>query len=253
MKRSLKYIYALGIFFLICICGHAQYTDTTTIVAAPQEDYLQNEQQQFDEIHSGPLQVRTIPAEKVNQSKADKDYWYHDSVPEREKKANRPRPKKEKDFTFSPLFKTVFWVILIAAFVALVIWFLSTSDIRLFRKRPAELVTEEQEEESETENIFEMNFEKEIQKAVNAQNFRLAVRLLYLRTLRDLSQRNIISYTHEKTNSDYLFQLAGSNYYRDFFRLTRNFDYIWYGQFELSPDNYNLIRNDFSSFKNRLS
>lgn len=108
-------------------------------------------------------------------------------------------------------------------------------------------------EEQPTEDIFEMNFEKEIQKAVAEKNFRLAVRLLYLRTLRDLSDKNLISYTHEKTNADYLFQLAGTSYYKSFFRLTRDFEYTWYGQFELSQENFSFIQNDFSSFKQQLS
>jgi hypothetical protein len=81
----------------------------------------------------------------------------------------------------------------------------------------------------------------------------MAVRLMYLRTLRDLSLRNVINYTHEKTNTDYLFQLSGSPYYKNFFRLTRDFDYTWYGHFPLSQESFSLIQNDFNSFKQQLS
>jgi len=76
---------------------------------------------------------------------------------------------------------------------------------------------------------------------------------MYLRTLRDLSLRNLITYTHEKTNSDYLFQLAGTPFYKSFFRLTRDFDYSWYGHFPISPDSFTTIQNEFNAFKQQLS
>jgi hypothetical protein len=75
----------------------------------------------------------------------------------------------------------------------------------------------------------------------------------YLRTLRDMSDKKIIDYTSERTNSDYLFQLSGTRYYKDFFRLTRDFEYTWYGKFNLSERDYGLVQNDFLEFKQQLS
>jgi hypothetical protein len=213
--------------------------------------------------HENTVAARKVADAKLKELKEDKDYWYVDKVPSGDREVSPPgvNQKGEKErqermvrargFIFPSWLRVLFWIILIGGFLTLLIWFLSTSDIRLFRKKQKQV--KQQPEEQAGDDIFEMNFEKEIQKAIEAKNFRLAVRLMYLRTLKDLCYRNLINYTHEKTNSDYLFQLTGTAYYKNFFKLTRSFDYIWYGRFELSEDSFVLIQNDFSSFKQQLS
>jgi hypothetical protein len=209
---------------------------------------------------AGKVNTRKVSDEELNKVKSDDDYWYVNQKPDGKKGPAEPqssgskkgqRVEEKKSIAESLWSSIAFWIILIAAFVGLLVWFLATSNIRLFRK--ASKPIEEEAEEQATEDIYEMNFEKEIQKAIDGKNYRMAIRLMYLRTLRDLSLRKLITYTHEKTNSDYLFQLAGTNYYKNFFRLTRNFDYTWYGQFEVSQDSFGMIQNDFSSFKQQLS
>ena len=76
---------------------------------------------------------------------------------------------------------------------------------------------------------------------------------MYLRTLTNLSDKGLISYTHEKTNSDYLSELSGTSYYKSFFRLTRDFDYTWYGKFELNTESFALVQKDFNQFKQVLA
>jgi hypothetical protein len=41
-------------------------------------------------------------------------------------------------------------------------------------------------------------------------------------------------------------------YHKNFFRLTRNFEYTWYGKFPLSPDVFALLQKDFVNFKQQL-
>jgi len=143
------------------------------------------------------------------------------------------------------------WFLLVAAFVALIIWFVASSNINLFRRnRP--LTHGNDESDVEAENIFALDFERRIKLARDAGNYNLAVRLMYLRALRQLSDKELIVYRPEKTNGDYLFQLRGSAYYDDFSRLTRSFDYVWYGKFPLSKEGYEMLEKDFISFNQRL-
>jgi hypothetical protein len=252
MFRYIIYTIVLSAFFLnaeaqdsIEFPPPVEMADTTVYETSASTTY------HFKEIDSAnKVDVRTIPGNDVKRVKSDDDYWYANLTPPREKK--EPTPVKRSASIFDKAwFNTLFWFVLIGGFLALLIWFLATSNISLFRKKMK--ATYENPEEIETENIFELNFEKEIQKAIDAADHRLAVRLMYLRTLRDLSLRNHINYTHEKTNTDYLLQLAGSPYYKNFFRLTRNFDYTWYGHFLLTQESFTLIQNDFNSFKQQLS
>src|SRR5579875_1299528 len=244
-----RFHYFLLFFILISAQCFAQDTvnvtevDTTTGTQYQPKHY-------FDSITAiQTVDERKIADTTISKLRADDDYWYVNLTPEKKEPVkNEPR----KSIFQTSWFNTLFWIFLIGIFLALIIWFLSTSNISLFRKSSKKIEQAQTEEELTTENIFELNYEQEIKKAIAAQNYRLAVRLFYLRTLKELSERNLINYTHEKTNSDYLFQLSGTNYYKDFFRLTRSFDYTWYGKFPLSPEQFEQMQNDFQKFKQQL-
>lgn len=268
MHKRIPYFILSILCCLVFLPGKAQDFDSVTTVITQDSVYetegSSSENYEFKEqTGNNTIATRKVGDDKVKELKSEEDYWYVDQAPsgnresappgvnEKGEKEKQERISRSRDINFPQWARTLFWIIVISGFVILLIWFLATSDIRLFRKKPVPI--EEQAEELPTDNIFEMNFEKEIQKAVESKNYRLAVRLLYLRTLRDLSNLNLINYTHEKTNSDYLFQLSGTSYYKQFFQLTRNFDYTWYGQFELSQEGFAMVQNGFSSFKQQLT
>jgi hypothetical protein len=134
--------------------------------------------------------------------------------------------------------------------IAVVLWFLASSNIQLFRKPAAVIVPET--EDFISEDIFGIDFEKEISKAIGQQNYRLAIRMLYLRTLKELSELSLIDYKHERTNSEYVSQLAATTFYTDFFRLTRDFEYVWYGKFDLSENSFHQVQSEFDQFREGL-
>jgi len=259
MNKFLYHILRIAFFLVVFLNAKAQDTvEVSPPVEMPSVGVMDSSVYEtpisktysFKEASDAKIDTRTIPQSDLQKVKSDEEYWYVNEAPQRAKK-NR-EPKKSVDIFDLSWFRVLFWVLVIGGFVALLIWFLATSNIRLFSRRSKEVGGEETIEEA-TENIFELNFGKEIQKAIGSQNYRMAVRLMYLRTLRDLSLKNLINYTHEKTNSDYLFQLAGTSYYKNFFRLTRDFDYTWYGHFPLSQDSFSVIQNDFNNVKQQLS
>ena len=255
LKHIFFTVFLLASFFNLKAQQHDSATDLTppqeivedTIYQKPYES-TSDRNYRFKRIEGvEKIETRAIPDSDLQKIKSDDDYWYVNQPPPREKKsAGQNKPVSSRSWI-----NTLSWIVVIAGFLALLIWFLATSNIRLFKKT-SKRNDEKAPRQEPSENIFEMNFEKEVQKAIDDKNYRMAVRLLYLSTLRDLSHKNLINYTHEKTNADYLFQLAGTSYYKDFFRLTRDFDYTWYGQFELSQGNFAIIQNDFSSFKQQL-
>jgi hypothetical protein len=265
MRRQYKYLLTftgVAAFFLNVA---AQDLDTLSSIlkqdTAGQNNVSSSDNYQFKRL-TGPTEIpiRKAAAHDVQKLKSDEDYWYVNQVPERKKNRSGTGPgvnqkgDKEEEHESGNIFtgrvlNVIFWVLLIAGFLTLLSWFLTTSNIRLFRNK-TKAVEEEQEEE--TSDIFHMDFDNEIQKAIDSKHFTLAVRLMYLQTLRELSDRNLITYSNERTNGDYLFQLAGKAYYKDFFKLTRSFDYTWYGQFQLSKESFGRIRNDFLSFKQQL-
>ncbi len=103
------------------------------------------------------------------------------------------------------------------------------------------------------ENINEIIFDDEIEKAVAAHNYRLAVRLLYLRSLKQLNDAHLISWQLEKTNSTYLNELANNEQKQSFGILTRQFEYVWYGDFPVDGQLFQNINASFTNFKKMLS
>jgi len=193
------------------------------------------------------LQIRKLPDSVVTKLQSDDDFWYVNYLFEKEKKKNENVP-----FTETTLFQTILWLVIIGGFATFVIIYLANSNAGLFRKAGKTTITGE-EEEIETDNIFEINYEREITKAVSNGNYRLAVRLMFLRALKDLSDKKIILYKQDRTNFDYLLQLHSTRYYNDFFRLTRNYEYSWYGQFAIEPEKFTIIKDDFENFDRNLT
>jgi hypothetical protein len=195
------------------------------------------------------IKTRSIPDSVVKKLRADDAYWYVNTVPERQKQKEAKLTQQEKWYQ-KEWFTNLLWFLIIGSFVAILIIFFASSNIRLFRKRPVAAAVEDGEITEET--IFSLDYDKEIQQAVNDQNYRLAIRLWYLRTLKDLAEKKLIQYKQEKTNSDYVAELFKTSYHKNFFSLTRSFEYIWYGRFELSGDRFVILQKDFINFKQQL-
>jgi hypothetical protein len=196
------------------------------------------------------LHLRKLPAPIVKKMLDDDDYWYANA------EFKKKKVKKEENESYVPLgqqswFQTLLWLLIIGGFAGFITWYLAGSNVSLFRKK-AKPIDNEDQDEVETENIFAINYQKEIDKAARQENYRLAVRLMFLRLLKNLSEKNIIQYNQGKTNLDYLLQLHPTRYYKDFFRITRNYEYSWYGQFEVNEQAYHIIRNDFDNFDRQL-
>ncbi len=197
----------------------------------------------------GSLQNRNLPDSITKKLKADKSFWYVNYPFEKEKKEIE---EEDPPFIEGKLFQTILWLLIIASFAVFVIIYLNNSNVRLFRKAD-KAIAEGEEDGVETDNIFEINYQREIDRAVNNGNYRLAVRLMFLRVLKNLSDKKVIQYKHDRTNFDYLLQLHSTKYYNDFFRITRNYEYSWYGQFDIAPEKFTIIRNDFEDFDRNLN
>jgi hypothetical protein len=102
------------------------------------------------------------------------------------------------------------------------------------------------------ENIHQITFEEEIEKALNQRNYRLAIRLLYLSTLKQLNDAHLIQWQLEKTNSAYLNELNDAAQRQSFGILTRQFEYVWYGDFPVDGQSFQNINTLFHDFKMML-
>ena len=97
------------------------------------------------------------------------------------------------------------------------------------------------------ENIHEINFPETITKHERSGDFRSAVRYRFLLVLKQLSDKNVINWTPEKTNKDYIAEIAESRLKEAFTDLVYIFDYVWYGEFPIDEISYKHFKEKFGA------
>ena len=247
----------LAFFLIVAFFAHAQDTVVTDTVlpSLPDTTYTMQGSDSvflFDSVRPGslaPFYERAIPDSVVQRLRSDDAFWYANF---NFKKKKDPAPNNSSPLSLlrQSWFRNLLWAVIIVSFIVVLILFLAKSDIRLFHRKPAAL--QAAGNDALAQNIFTTDYKSEIGKAVAAGNFRLAIRLQYLQALRLLSDHNIIRYKEDFTNSDYLHQLRPTTYYGDFKKITRHFEYSWYGQFNVTADVYKTIETDFSTLQKSM-
>lgn len=95
------------------------------------------------------------------------------------------------------------------------------------------------------EDIHIINFDRQIQKAVEQENYRKAVRFLYIKFLKVLVDNELIEWEINKTNVDYRKEMKKTKHYSVFKSLTLVYEYVWYGEFEINKKIYNKYFKDY--------
>ncbi|SEW55432.1 DUF4129 domain-containing protein [Chitinophaga arvensicola] len=193
--------------------------------------------------------LRTAPDSLVKELKENKKLQYQDIV--------QPPPKRYPwleqlmRFLFSSIsaIRIIIMLLLLGVFVFLVYLFMKSNGMSFFRKpQLVEGLTEIAEEDLHSAE----EYEEKIRAAVAAGETRQAIRWWYLYTLFQLAGRELIVPGKEKTNNDYLRSMRNSPLYKRFATLTLDYEYIWYGGFEISPDNFSTIHQEFRDFNNAI-
>jgi hypothetical protein len=161
-----------------------------------------------------------------------------------------PRQKKGVMYYLFIFFKYLFIALGLGALVFIVLRLVGVDVLNVFKRKPSG--TDVPYEES-LENIHEINFDTSIEQAIAQHNYRLAVRLLYLKSLKQLNDLGLIHWQIDKTNSAYINELQNAEQREAFTVLTRQFEYVWYGEFAVNGQAFQNINTLFTHFKNTLA
>ena len=101
-------------------------------------------------------------------------------------------------------------------------------------------------------NIHLVDFEKLIKETLKSGEQRLSIRYYYLWLLKKMSDKNMIEWDIEKTNSDYLYELKEQTFKSDFEYVSYLYNYIWYGEFELDEVTFIKAKKAFDNLINSL-
>ncbi|WP_157417844.1 hypothetical protein [Aequorivita capsosiphonis] len=102
------------------------------------------------------------------------------------------------------------------------------------------------------EHIENVDLDSYIKNALKEENYRLAIRYMYLKSLKLLSLNNIIDWHFEKTNTDYYREIENESLKENFKKASYLYDNIWYGEYALDKIGFENAQKDFERLNQHL-
>lgn len=174
---------------------------------------------------------------------------------DRNKKEKKHKPYNGPTLNLSFLFsKGVMYTVLALIIFAIIYYIIKNSGGFAFGsdRRKINYASDAEQLVEDSENIENNDFAKLIQKAKSQNNFRLAIRYYFLWVLQSMFDKKLIDWNKDKTNFDYFIELGKSPISDDFFKNTHIYDYIWYGNFELSDAEFRTAESIFQKTLKKL-
>lgn len=233
----------------------------TAIIAPPEvmEDKIETtstDDADYQQEAETPVQpeLRTVPDSSVNRMKQEKPFAYAND-PAYWTKAAKEDTDDEKGFWYhfykffsSSGVRTVTYIILGVILVLIIYRIIVVNNLFMTassRRR------KEVADESGTE-IDDDNLDHKIQSAIQERNYRSAIRFMYLKSLRSLNDKGWIRYHAQATNNDYISQVHPYGIGNEFRFLTHVYEYVWYGEFALSEEQFSRVQQNFQHFFNAV-
>lgn len=146
-------------------------------------------------------------------------------------------------------FGSIILYTLLAIFLGFIIYFLF---INTTLSDEGKKVNELEIEKAPVE-ITKSELELMLEKALQNEDYRLAVRIYFIFVLKDLSEKGWIIWKKEKTNFSYLMEMRGKKQYELFNESVSVFELVWYGDYSISSKDYNTIEPKFKTLLKELS
>lgn len=198
------------------------------------------------------IEERKFSVDQLDDYRNDRDFIYHEKPP---KDMNWwEKFIKWLDSLFSVgkalgvTWKILPYILVGAALVALILGLLNTPFSKLITGKGAKAI----EYAVHEENIHEIDFDKEINQAIEEGLYRKAVRLSYLHVLKMLSDKELINWKIHKTNADYLNELTTPILADEFREVTHVFEETWYGDKDVDKTSFTEVSKAFSSYKSKI-
>jgi hypothetical protein len=198
------------------------------------------------------IRVRHIPDSVIRRYKGEKEFAYAND-PAFWKKA---RPEEVHPSAFgrwlgrvlnSEAFRWLIYLLLGGALLYTIYKIVSENNLATFYRSPAKTKTA-----GAVEDPVDEDLEAKLREAMQAGDYRAAVRYLYLGTLRTLRDKEWIQYHIESTNQEYVRQLSALPQGASFRWLTGAYEKVWYGEFPLNTDQFGRLHSHFAEFQKSI-
>lgn len=199
-------------------------------------------------------ELRIVPDSSVDRLKRDKAFAYANDSAYWTKKAKEPEERGKGfwdyfyEFFSGSAVRTVTYIILGVILVLIIYRIIVVNNLFMTAaSRRRKTGTEELEIE-----IDDNNLDAKIQAAIQERNFRTAIRFMYLKSLRSLNDKGWIRYHAQGTNNEYISQVHPYGVGNEFRFLTHVYEYVWYGEFALSEEQFSRVQQNFQHFFNAV-
>lgn len=123
-----------------------------------------------------------------------------------------------------------------------------------FRKENKELESEEGLDLGYVEkNLMNTDLKPYLVDSIKDRNYTLAIRYLQLLNIQKLAHADMIKWKYSKTNSDFANEISDSILKNEFIQCTRVFEYVWFGDFNLTAADFERYEQDFKNFQSKIS
>lgn len=104
----------------------------------------------------------------------------------------------------------------------------------------------------QNENIEEQKLDNMLKVFINNKAYREATRVLFLQALRSLNRKGLIQWNVFKTDREYYYELKEEHLKASFLDIIHNYEFVWYGKFEVTEMEFNQLKEGFTLFINKL-
>jgi|GEM_PF-512004 len=203
-----------------------------------------------------PQQARQVSDADWKKLTADKAFRYEEEQPQPAPGANRPGWWSRFflsifEFMLSTGGKVVSVILVSLLLLFIIVRVIQMKGNILFARKDKKMGGENAE--ALADDDVPDNWEDAIQEAARSGNYRLALRHSYRYLLHLLGEKGLIAFQAAKTNYQYVYELAGTRLHKPFAQLTRDYEYAWYGGFEIAKDNFDQYYQTILSIKKALN
>jgi hypothetical protein len=230
--------------------------DVEEVIVVTQEDDTDNEMEEDEILNLDTIiAIRSIAisADSIRLLKKELSYLTNldsllDATQRKKETSTVQKPSMNVGSPDTSLLKGLMWILAIA-FVGFVAYQLLQNK-GLFKGNSRKLVTAAAEEPQE-EDLLDMNINQLLQKATEQENYTLATRYQFIKTLQLLNDKQLIDFAADKTNRQYQYELP-EKWSAAFSSLLLNYEYIWFGKEPIDVQLYEKISSLHNNFNARL-
>lgn len=236
---------------LLPVAGMCQDDDEPAIIEAPENEFEQLDPGfRTDLFRPGKIEWRQVPDSTVARLQKEEAFAYaNDEEYWKNHRANRDEVESAWEARVSRIARGIIYTILVIVFVFILYRIVTANKLYW---SPARRKRSDVQAGDEDDLLSEEDIDEKIRKAAAAKEYRTAVRFMYLKGLRLLSDKGWLRLHAQATNHDYVHQVSRYPAGPAFRFLTDVYDYVWYGEFAVSDAQYERLQSEFQQFYQSL-